>query len=233
MTMRAGRRLRRPSLFALGASAVLTLSSGCDRLDMYDQPRYKPLAASNFFADGLSARPRVDGVVARGELRDDGSFYTGKEGQAPVSEIPAAAYRAIQENESRQNDQAMDPAESVELRRALLTRGRERFDIYCSVCHSRTGDGNGMIVRRGFPKPPSLHIERLREAPAGHFFDVMTHGLGAMPSYAGRIDVGDRWAIVAYVRALQLSHNARVEDVPDKQRSGLSAARSSDAEGQP
>ena len=110
------------------------------------------------------------------------------------------------------------------LRLALLKRGRERFDIYCSVCHGRTGDGNGMIVRRGFRQPPSYHIDRLRQAPAGHFFDVMTKGIGAMPSYANRIEVGDRWAIVAYIRALQLSQNAPLDDVPADERDKLLSA---------
>lgn len=233
MTMHTGHSRKRQSLYALGAPAVLALIVGCDRLDMYDQPRYKPLAASNFFADGLSARPRVDGTVARGELRDDEPFYTGRTGRLPVSQVPQAAYRALQENQLRPIDHPPDEAESVELRLALLRRGHERFDIYCSVCHSRTGDGNGMIVRRGFPKPPSLHIERLRNAPAGHFFDVMTNGLGAMPRYSGRIDVGDRWAIVAYVRALQLSQNAQIGDVPDEQRQVLSQEPGPAAEGQP
>lgn len=233
MKQRSGQRLMRRSLYALGAPAVLTLWVGCDRLDMYDQPRYKPLAASTFFADGASARPRVEGTVARGELRDDEPLHTGKEAGLPVSQIPQAAYRAAQEADSRQSRQPTDQAAPAELRRALLTRGRERFDIHCSVCHGRTGAGDGMIVRRGFPKPPVLSIERLRNAPVGHFFDVMTNGLGAMPSYAGRIDVDDRWAIAAYVRALQLSQNGRIDDVPEEQRQLLSSDPSQAAEGQP
>jgi mono/diheme cytochrome c family protein len=219
-------------LCAMAALAGLALVGGCDRLDMYDQPRYKPLAKSDFFADGLSARPRVDGTVAQGELHDDEPFYTGKEAGVLVSQIPQAAYHALSDDSSRSGE-PMDLADSTTLRHALLIRGRERFDIHCSVCHGRTGDGNGMIVRRGFPKPPSLHIERLRNAPAGHFFEVATNGLGAMPNYAGRIDVGDRWAIVAYIRALQLSQNARIGDVPDDQRSVLSLAPSQPAEDQP
>jgi mono/diheme cytochrome c family protein len=214
------------------ALAVLGFVTGCDRLDMYDQPRYKPLAACDFFADGLSARPRVAGTIAQGELHENEPFYTGKEAGLLVSRIPQAAYRA-ERDDSRPSDQPMDQTESTALLHALLKRGRERFDIHCSVCHGRTGDGNGMIVRRGFPKPPSMHIERLRNAPAGYLFDVATNGLGAMPSYAGRIDVGDRWAIVAYIRALQLSQNARIGDVPDDQRQALSRAPSQPAETQP
>jgi mono/diheme cytochrome c family protein len=206
--------------------AQLALLVGCDRLDMYDQPRYKPLAESDFFADGLSARPRIEGTVARGELHDDEPLYTGKVAGGFSSQIPQAAYRAVYQLDPRRFDQPLDQTEPAELRRALMTRGRERFDIHCSVCHGRTGNGDGMIVHRGFRKPPALHIERLRNAPAGYFFDVVTHGFGAMPSYANRIDVFDRWAIVAYVRALQFSQDARLGDVPDDQRHALSPAPS-------
>jgi len=224
---------RSGSVCTWGVPAVLVLLVGCDRLDMYDQPRYKPLAASSFFDDGLSARPRVEGTVARGELRDDEPLYTGKQAGKLVSQIPRAAYRAVQNGDADRFDRSVDQAKLTELRRALIMRGRERFDIYCSVCHGRTGDGDGMIVRRGFPKPPSLHIERLQNAPAGHFFDVATNGLGAMPSYANRIDVEDRWAIVAYVRALQLSQNAQIGDVPVDQRQNLLGAQSPPTEDQP
>jgi len=206
---------------------------GCDRLDMYDQPRYKPLAASDFFADGLSARPRVEGTIARGELHEDEPLYTGKEAGILVSQIPQSVYGALYDNVPRQFNHPLDQSEPAELRRALLMRGRERFDIHCSVCHGRTGDGDGMIVRRGFRKPPSYHIERLRNAPAGHFFDVITNGLGAMPSYANRIEVADRWAIVAYVRALQLSQNARINDVPADEVQVLNHLPSQPAEDQP
>jgi mono/diheme cytochrome c family protein len=218
---------------AVAALSILALLVGCDRLDMYDQPRYKPLAASSFFDDGLSARPRVEGTVARGELRDDEPLYTGQQAGQLVSQIPPAAYRAVQNGDPDRFDQPLDQATLAELRRALLMRGRERFDIYCSVCHGRTGDGDGMIVRRGFPKPPSLHIERLRNAPVGHFFDIATNGLGAMPSYANRVDVEDRWAIVAYVRALQLSQNAHIDDVPVGHRQSLSRPQRPPAEDQP
>jgi mono/diheme cytochrome c family protein len=218
----AWRSIRWRSLTALTVLTVLMILVGCDRLDMYDQPRYKPLAESDFFPDGLSARPHVEGTVARGELRDDESLYTGKEGGKLSSQIPQAAYRWVYDRNPRQFDQPFDQTEPAELRHALMTRGRERFDIYCSVCHGRTGDGDGMIVRRGFRKPPPLHIARLRDAPSGYFFDVVTNGFGAMPSYANRIDIFDRWAIVAYVRALQFSQNARIDDVPDDQRHVLS-----------
>lgn len=195
--------------------------TGCDRLDMYDQPRYEPLEASEFFGDGRSARPPLEGTIARGELRDDEAYYTGKEAGQLVSHIPTAAFRAIYDREAQHFSQPYYQTEPAELRRALLKRGQQRFDIYCSVCHGRAGDGDGMIVRRGFRRPPSYHIERLREAPDGHFYDVMTNGFGAMPSYASRIEVSDRWAIVAYVRALQFSQNAQLDDVPADERDKL------------
>lgn len=195
-----------PSRIAAPIAGVLRLAclaaaccgaAGCDMLDMYDQPRYEPLEASEMFDDHASARPLVQGTIPRGWLREDEALYTGKLHGEFVSKLP------------------------VPLDEKLLERGRQRFDIYCSVCHSRTGDGDGMIVQRGFRRPPSLHMERLRNAPAGHFFDVMTGGFGAMPSYASRIDAADRWAIVAYIRALQLSQNARVDDVPGDDRATL------------
>ena len=227
------RNPRRLFLCAAALPAILALVVGCDRLDMYDQPRYKPLAASDFFADGLSARPRVEGTIARGELHDDEPFYTGKEAGILASQIPQSVYGALYDNVPRQFNQPLDQTRPVDLRRALLMRGRERFDIHCSVCHGRTGDGDGMIVHRGFRKPPSYHIERLRNAPVGHFFDVITNGLGAMPSYANRIEVADRWAIVAYVRALQLSQNARINDVPADEVQVLNHLPSQPAEDQP
>lgn len=198
--------------------AALALLVGCDRLDMYDQPRYEPLEGSHLFPDGASARPQVEGTVARGHLRDNEPLYTGKEAGKLVSKIPAAVYLAIHDNEPQRFRQPFSETDSTDLRLALLERGQERFNIYCSVCHGRVGDGTGMIVERGFRKPPSYHIDRLRNAPAGHFFDVVSNGLGAMPSFANRVDVTDRWAIVAYIRALQLSQNARLDDVPADQQ---------------
>jgi mono/diheme cytochrome c family protein len=169
---------------------------------MRDQPRYEALEASDFFADGKSARPLVEGVVARGQLREDEAFYTGREKGELVSEIPAA----------------------VTVDRQLLERGAERFRVYCSVCHSLTGDGNGMVVQRGFRRPPAYTIERLRKAPIGHFYDVMTHGFGAMPSFKTQIAVPDRWAIAAYVRVLQLSQHATIDDVPEEDQAKLEGA---------
>jgi hypothetical protein len=168
--------------------ALVLLLAGC-RLDMHVQPRQNPLAKSSFFPDQRSARPLVPGTVARGELREDAYFYTGKLGGNPGDYMPFA------------------------ITKADLERGRERFNIYCAPCHSRLGDGNGYIPSRGFPRmPPSFHIERLEKAPAGYIFGVITEGFGIMPDYASQIPVRDRWLIVAYIRALQLSQHATVAD---------------------
>jgi len=169
------------------------LLCGC-RQDMHDQPRFKPLAQSDFYADLRSARTPVEGTVARGQLHEDAYFYTGKVGNNPGDYMP---FPVTEE---------------------ALSRGRERFNIYCAPCHSRVGDGNGMIVQRGFKAPPSYHIERLRKAPLGYFFDVMTNGFGAMPDYASQIPARDRWCITAYIKALQLSQNATAADIPAGQR---------------
>lgn len=205
--------------------------AGCDMLDMYDQPRYEPLEASALFPDGMSARLPVAGTIPRGGLHDDEAFYTGKERGLQVRQIPEAAYQAVFERHPARFAATFAETDPAELRRALLERGRERFDIYCSVCHGRTGDGRGMIVQRGFRQPPAYDIERLRNAPNGHFFDVMTNGFGAMASYASRIEVSDRWAIVAYIRALQLSQRASQDDVPDDQRSLLASPAKPPREG--
>ena len=168
------------------------LLAGC-RQDMHNQPRFKPLAKSDFYADLRSARPPVEGTVARGDLRADTYFYSG---MIPGSNTPA--------------DYMPFPVNAQ-----VLERGRERFNIYCSPCHSRLGDGNGIVPTRGFAKrPPSFHIDRLRKAPLGYFFDIMTHGFGIMPDYAAQIAPKDRWAIVAYIRALQLSQNASADQIP-------------------
>ncbi len=167
------------------------------RQAMYDQPKYEPFEASAFFRDGRSARPRVVGTVARGQLRIDEHFYTGRVGQELVTTFPFPVTREV------------------------LARGQERYDIFCTPCHDRAGAGQGMVVKRGFRAPPSLHIDRLRAESVGHFFDVITNGNGAMYSYASRIAPEDRWAIVAYIRALQLSQHAGLEDVPAEVRRQL------------
>ena len=172
--------------------ALLGLSA-C-RQDMHDQPKYVPLRASTFFADGLSARAPVTGTVARGTLNEDTLLSTGKVGAEDATVFPFAIDEQV------------------------MKRGQERYDIFCSPCHSKTGNGDGMVVRRGFRRPPAYSDERLRDVPIGHFYDVITNGFGAMPDYAVQVKAEDRWAIVAYVRALQLSGHATLNDVPPAER---------------
>jgi cytochrome c553 len=169
---------------------------------MFNQPSSQPLSRNDFFQDNqMASRPVVAHTVARGQLHEDEAFYTGKIGTNLVTTFP------------------------MPVTRELLERGRERFDIYCSVCHGRTGEGNGMIVQRGFPVPPSYHIDRLRQAPVGHFFDVMTQGYGIMYSYAERVKPKDRWAIAAYIRALQLSQNMKLAELPADERAKLEVSK--------
>jgi mono/diheme cytochrome c family protein len=156
---------------------------------MHNQPKYKPLRASEFFRDGSSARPVVEGTVARGTLQEDEAFFTGKVSGAAVTEMPFAVDAHV------------------------LDRGEQRYNIYCTPCHDATGSGKGMVVQRGYRPPPSFHDERLRAAAPGHFFDVITSGFGAMPDYRAQIAPRDRWAIVAYIRALQLAQRASTSDV--------------------
>jgi mono/diheme cytochrome c family protein len=179
--------------FAGFAAFALIVVSGC-RQDMHDQPKYVPLRESTFFSDARSARPIVPGTVARGHLHDDDLLYTGRMNGTDATVFP---FR-------------------VDAR--VMARGRERFNIYCSPCHGRTGQGDGMIVQRGYRRPTTFHQDRLRDAPVGHFFDVMTNGFGAMPDYAAQITADDRWAIIAYIRALQLSEHATSADVPASER---------------
>jgi hypothetical protein len=172
------------------ALLVVMAGTGC-RVDMHVQPRYNPLAKSDFFPDQRAARPPVEGTVARGEERADSYFYTGKIENNPGDYLPFPVTLEV------------------------LERGRERYNVYCAPCHSRVGDGNGMIPSRGFArKPPSYHIERLQKAPIGYFFDVATNGFGIMLDYSAQISPRDRWCIAAYIRALQLSQNATEADIP-------------------
>ena len=189
---------RRGSFFA--AAAMLVLGSAC-RQDMHDQPKYQPLERSTFFLDQQASRTPVAGTVARGQLRDDTLLYTGKIDGQNATIFPFRVDEAV------------------------MARGEQRFNIYCSPCHGRTGMGDGMVVRRGYRRPPSFADERLRQAPIGHFFDVITNGFGAMPDYAMQINAADRWAIGAYVRALQLSAHATIDDVPAAERGRLEGNR--------
>lgn len=188
--------MRAPLLAACLASALL--APAC-RQDMHDQPKYEPYEASAFFADGRASRPLVAGTVARGRLFEDEHLYRGT-----VEGEPATSY-------------------PFEITRAALERGAQRYAIHCAPCHGASGDGDGMIVRRGMKQPPSYHLARLREASPGYFFDVMTNGFGAMYDVADRVPVRDRWAIAAYVQALQLAQSAELADVPADERARLEA----------
>jgi hypothetical protein len=194
---------KRPLVFCYVLSSVfyLLICAGCRR-DMFSQPSEKPLERNGFFRDNeMASRPLPAHTIARGQLEEDEAFYAGKIGTNLVTTFP------------------------IPVTRELLVRGQERFDIYCAPCHGRTGDGRGMIPQRGYPVPPSYHIDRLRTAPVGHFFDVITRGYGVMFSYASRVEPEDRWAIVAYIRALQLSHDAKISDVPDTERAQLEVTK--------
>jgi hypothetical protein len=180
----------------LPALAAVLLLTGC-RQDMHDQPKFIPLRESGFYADARSARPIVEGTVARGHLEDDDLLFTGKADGQDATEFPFPVTADV------------------------LARGRERYDIFCSPCHDRTGAGEGMVVKRGYRQPPSFHIDRLRQSPVGHYFDVMTNGFGAMPDYRAQVGARDRWAIAAYIRALQASENATLEAVPPEERNRL------------
>ena len=182
--MRSNRRAGCVSLLA----ALLLL--GACRQDMHNQPKYRPLRESPLFADNSSARPLIEGTVARGALYEDEAFFTGKQGGTPVKELPFA------------------------IEAADLDRGEERFNIFCTPCHDRTGNGRGMVVQRGYRQPPSFHIDRLKQADPGYMYDVISNGFGAMPDYKAQIAPRDRWRIVAYVRALQLSQAGAAADIP-------------------
>ena len=187
---------RRPVLLL-----CLLLSAFACRQKMSNQPSYRPLEPSQFWADGMSARPRVPGTVARGELAVGGFQATGKIGGQDGDGFP------------------------FPITPQVMNRGQERYDIYCSPCHGRLGDGNGMIPSRGYRRPPSYHTAALRAAKTGHFFDVMTNGFGSMPPYATQIPIDDRWAIVAYIRALQLAQNATINDLTPDERAKLSGGK--------
>lgn len=175
---------------------------------MQDQPRYKAYKASAFFTDNKSMRDLPEGTVARGMLRADKVFYTGKKlnaDPAAAANVPTTINAAGNTLVSSfPNDIEKSPVQTTA---KLLQRGEERYKVFCGVCHGPVGNGDGMIVRRGFSKPPTYNDDRLRNAPDGHFFDVMTNGWGKMSSYASQIPAADRWAIVAYIRALQISQN--------------------------
>ncbi len=191
------RRAPAPATVLVATLSMVALAVGGCRRDMQDAPRYDPYEASTFFKDGRASRHLVPGTVARGQLHEDVALYTGKSTDGFVDALP------------------------IPLTRDVLDRGHERYDIYCSPCHDRAGTGSGMIVQRGYKPPPSFHEAGLRAKPLGYFFDVMTNGFGVMPRYAPQVAPEDRWAIAAYVRALQLSQHATVADVPEGERAML------------
>jgi mono/diheme cytochrome c family protein len=178
-----------PTTYRLFVAALVLVTCAACRQDMHDQPKLTAYKPSEFFADQRSARPAIEGTVAQGHLNEDELLYTGRVGGQPATMFPFAVDEA------------------------LMRRGRERYDIFCTPCHGLTGEGDGMVVQRGYRRPPSFHTDRLREAPPGHIYDVITSGFGAMPDYAAQIPVRDRWAIAAYMRALQLSQNASAADL--------------------
>jgi mono/diheme cytochrome c family protein len=181
----------------LGLLLCCVLATAACRQDMHDQPKVEAYEQSDFFADGRGMREIPEGTVARGQLNEDQLLHTGKVNGELSDEMPFPATREV------------------------LERGRERFNVYCTPCHGLSGMGNGMVVQRGFRPPPSLHAEAQRSRPLGHYFDVMTNGFGAMPDYRAQVPPDDRWAIAAYIRALQLSQRATVNDVPADRRGEL------------
>lgn len=208
-TPRSARQRRRPPVIrephqahgghALPVVLLLMLmlgGLGCRR-DMMNQPKAKPLSESEFFKDGANARPLPPNTVPRGGSHEEEGFSTGLINGIYVTQLP------------------------MKLTPELLARGRERYNVFCAMCHGRVGDGQGMVARRGFPQPPSYHIDRLRNAPLGYFYYVITNGYGAMAPYATQVESPDRWAIAAYIRALQLSQNAKLKDLPADDRSEL------------
>ena len=197
MPSRSPQLASRSAILASAATALIALA-GCHR-DMYDQPRLEPLEKNTFFDDGRASRPLVEGVVEYGAIDPANVLLTGKVNGELTDELPP----------------------EFQLDAALLKRGEQRFNIFCSNCHGLSGDGDGMIVLRGYRKPPTYHSERLRGTPIGHFFDVATNGFGVMPSYASQIPVNDRWAIAAYIRALQLTQYAKLDDLPEAERRQL------------
>ena len=217
----AGTRL----LFLLFTVCCLLFTSACRR-DMQDQPKMKPFRSSTFFRDGLSARPPIEGTVARGLLKEDTEFFTGKRAgksaatpanvSAASAESPAGPQPSVTTASAPPLGAAAYPDDveifPITITKDVVTRGKERYEIFCSACHGLTGTGDGMIVRRGFRRAASFNDDRLRQAPVGHFFDAITNGWGAMPSYAPQIPPEDRWAIIAYIRALQLSQQNQAQN---------------------
>ena len=200
--MKSNRMLRKiyKSILILGVLGLALFFSGCT-MDMRHQPHLEPYETASFFDDSSAVRPYIPDTVARGNARLDDALYTGMQDGAYIEAFP------------------------FEMRKEDLQRGHERYDIYCAPCHGFTGDGDGMVVQRGFKAPPSFNQDRLRDAAPGYFYYAIDQGFGTMPSYANRIPVQDRWLIIAYVRALQLSQNAPIADLPQEDQSKVEAAQ--------
>ena len=212
---------------------LLLFLAGC-RQEMASQPSYRPLQPSAFFEDGMSSRPQVKGTVARGQLKDDVHLYAGECPEQfqmilqAVGVAGTAAGKPIEAMSWAFDRPLYADTFPLPITLKVLERGRERFDIYCAACHDRVGTGNGTIVQRGFTQPPSYHVDlarglqlrgisqKLRDAPVGYYFEVITRGYGAMPDYAEQLSAPDRWAVIAYIRALQLSQRATLADVRDE-----------------
>lgn len=206
------RKFRTESLLL---ACALTAGLSC-RQDMHDQLKMEPLEETPFFDDGRASRHPVEGTIPRGHLKSDRHLHFGRAALDTLEEIP----------DGPDDGTAGELVNTLPyaVTKDMLTRGRQRYDIYCAPCHAKTGNGDGMVVRRGFSRPPSLHSEKIRTAKLGHLYDVIRRGLGAMPGYAPQISVHDRWAIVAYIRALQLSQAATIDDVPEAERAKLAGA---------
>ncbi len=199
-------KVGKPVIYCLLLTAFCLLAVGC-RYDMQDQPRYKAFKKSEFFSDDKAMRELPEGTVARGFLRENKAFFTGKK------ETAGTVAPSETTTDSTGNTVVSSFPDAIEefplpVTKELLDRGEQRYKVFCIVCHGPVGNGDGMVVRRGFSKPPTYHDDRLRNAPVGHFYDVMTNGWGKMSNYASQIPPADRWAIVAYIRALQISQNA-------------------------
>ena len=194
-------RLSRSRVLAVALVLFACLTAGCEvRQGMWDQPRHEPLESTDFFSNGSVAREPVESTVAQGHLNEDDHFYLGKVDGQFVDTFP------------------------FPIDEEVMARGRERFNIYCAPCHDAVGNGNGMIVQRGYKRPPSYHVDRLRDVPVGYFYDVIVNGFGVMASYSYQIKPEDRWAVVAYVKALQLSQHAEAKDLPEADRAALEAS---------
>lgn len=219
-----GIKTRKRAFIFLLLTVIGLSAAGC-RYDMQDQPRYKSYKKSDFFKDGRASRDLPEGTVPRGQLKADKAFYTGKIANPDPNVVVTTTTDALGNTlvSSFPNDIDEFP---VPVTKELVDRGQERYNIYCIVCHGPVGKGDGMVSRRGFPQPPTYHDDRLRNAPVGHFFDVITNGWGKMNSYASAVPAGDRWAIIAYIRALQVSQDP---DLNSKMTNGTNSSNTNTA----